>query len=103
MGGADQGLDLGPSPLVRGSMHKKTVLQHLGPNQYTAPTIHKEVLTTTPNPTPPHPPKMGYPAKGGGEWGSTSKNALGGQFASQNDDVTRGWTCDTIPWGMLRK
>ena len=26
---------------------------------------------------------------------------IGDQYLSQNDDFTRGWTSDTISWGVL--
>ena len=33
---------------------------------------------------------------------SKSKNPLGDYFVRQNNDFTRGWTSNIMPWGMLR-
>ena len=34
---------------------------------------------------------------------SESKNILGDRFIGQNNDFTRGWTSNIMPWGMLRE
>ena len=58
--------DPGPPPWVRGSIHKKKVLQDSGPNTHTAATIRKEVLTPPPPQPPTHPPqKRGTQVRGG--------------------------------------
>ena len=41
-------------------------------------------------------------------WGSRteaseSKNPLGDALIGQNNDFTRGWTSNIMPWGMLRE
>ena len=62
-------------PWVRGSIYKKKVLQDPRPNTHTAATIHKEVLSPTPNPDPP-PKKKRYPGAGG-YGGQNPKNHWG--------------------------
>ena len=72
-GGATWSGDPGPTPWVRGFVHKKKVLQDPDPNTHTAAAIRKEVLTP--------PPQNGVPRCGGVQ-GSKSKKSLGDQFWS---------------------
>ena len=63
----------------------------LGPNQYTAAAIVQH----------PPPPQAVHRYGGGGLEGSKSKNSLGDDFDSQNNDFTRNSTSDTAHWGTL--
>ena len=65
-----------------GPSRRKKIIQALGLNQHTAPTIHKEGLT----PPQPHPAlQNGVPRYRGVE-GSKSKNSSGNHFLSQYDE-----------------
>ena len=62
-------------------------------------------LLTPPHPTPPPhppPPKKVISSSRGVE-ASESKNPLGDCLIGQNNDFTRGWTSNIMPWGMLRE
>ena len=63
------------------------------------PSEHK-LLTPPPLPPPP-PPKSDIQFQG--IEASESKNPLGDRLIGQNNDFTRGWTSNIMPWGMLRK
>ena len=43
----------------------EVILEDLGLNQHTVPTIRKECWTPPPTPYPIHPPNMGHPSAGG--------------------------------------
>ena len=53
---------------------------------------------------PPSPPKKVVPKwGGGGVEGSKSKNSLGDHFVWQNNDFTKGYTSNIVPWGMVHE
>ena len=59
-------------------------------------------------PPPPLPPTPTHPSQKSdiqfqGIEASESKNPLGDRLIGQNNDVTRGWTSNIMPWGMLRE
>ena len=66
------------------------------------PSNHK-LLTPPPHPkptpTPTHPPKIDIQFQG--DRGLKIKKSIGGLFFGQNNDFTRGWTSNIMPWGML--
>ena len=47
------------------------------------------------------PPKKSDVQFHGIEASKESKNPLGDYLSGQNDDFTRGWTSNIMPWGML--
>ena len=53
--------------------------------------------------TPPPPPPKKSDIQSQGMEASKSKNPLGDHFIGQNNDFTRGWTSNIMPWGMLRE
>ena len=60
-GGATRCSDLGPSPLLRGSMYKEKLVQDLGPKRRTVAAIHKAIHKKVLSPPPHDPPKKGVP------------------------------------------
>ena len=51
--------------------------------------------------TPPLPPPQKMGSSFRGIEASKSKFPLGDCFVGQNNDFTRGWTSNIMPWGML--
>ena len=68
------------------------------------PSEHKLLQTFDP-PHPPHPhdPPPPLHIQFQGIEASESKNPLGDRLIGQNNDCTRGWTSNIMPWGMLRE
>ena len=68
-------------------------------------TLVQTLLSTHKLLIPPHPPPP--PKKSDiqfqGIEASESKNPLGDRLIGQNNDFTRGWTSNIMPWGMLRE
>ena len=60
------------------------------------PSKHKKL-------TPPQPPTPLNCGSLRGIEASKSKNPLGDCFVRQNNEFTRGWTSNIMPWGMLRE
>ena len=64
------------------------------PDPHSNPSGHKLL-------TPPPPNKSDIQFQG--IKASKSKNPLGDRFIGQNNDFTRGWTSNIMPWGMLHE
>ena len=77
------------------------------PAQHFAGCANRPVSFVVPNqtfdPPPPPPPPQKSDIQLQGIEASESKKPLGDRFIGQNNDFTRGWTSNIMPWGMLRK
>ena len=71
------------------------------PDKGSNPTKH-QLLTPPPPPARPPPPKKVVNPNGGGDRGLKIEIFTGGHFVLQNNDFTRGQTCDIMPWGASR-